>query len=89
MEIFRNNSGLDQCRRCNFTGEMREGGIDEINAARKRIMITRSQPIVEIKSNPLPSQTNPLPSQTVSNKELNQRLEKLRSAKKTDDVEEI
>lgn len=75
MEIFKNSSGIDQCRRCSFVGEMREGGVDEINAARKRIMITRNQPQIETKS-------NPLPSQTITNKELNQRLEKLREKEK-------
>jgi hypothetical protein len=81
MEIFRNNSGIEQCKRCNFMGEMREGSIDEINSARKKIMITRSQSAAETK----PSQSaNPL----ITNKELNQRLEKLKE-KKPEGFEEI
>ncbi|MDD5163687.1 MAG: hypothetical protein PHD95_05790 [Candidatus ainarchaeum sp.] len=81
MEIFRNNSGIDQCRRCNFIGEMREGGIDEINAVRKRIMITKNQPAAETKPS---EKTNPL----ITNRELNQRLEKLKE-KKSDDFESV
>ena len=78
MELFRNSSGIEQCRRCNFIGEMREGSVDEINATKKRIMLTKNA-CLETSASP-----------AITNKELNQRLEKLREKeKKPETFEEV
>ena len=82
MDIFKNSSGIEQCRRCNFIGEMREGSVDEINSAKKRILLARSQ---NIPVSSAPASENPRPSPvppTITNKELRERLEKLQEKKK-------
>ncbi|MBN1941636.1 MAG: hypothetical protein JW772_05675 [Candidatus Diapherotrites archaeon] len=72
MDIFRNAHGVQQCARCKYTGDMKEGAIDEINAARKRI-------ISDKKENTAPEQ-----KPVITNKELKERLEKLKAKKSAD-----
>jgi len=67
MDIKRNANGTEQCTRCGYIGEMKEGSIDEINAARKRAVEGSKEASGERK----------LPT----NRDLRERLEKLKGKK--------
>ncbi|HLC78897.1 MAG TPA: hypothetical protein VJG83_00565 [archaeon] len=73
-------NGMEECSRCNFRGEMREGGMDQINALKRSIKASGSAPKTTLSSKP--------ESEIKTNSQLKNKLNSLKG-KKTDDFEII
>ena len=75
-------TGMEECLRCKFRGDFREGSMDQINSLRKA-----KSPAPEPVSSP-GSQQSFKPALGTSNKELKEKLKALKG-KSTDDFEII